>query len=82
MIVELMYVFQLGEGWSSAKYVGTCLRTTGSSPVPPAVWVFWRLISRTESLDRGLILVCRFSSASSREYMAQTCSFTRLDARA
>jgi hypothetical protein len=39
----------------------------GSSPAPPAVWVFWRLIWRTESLDRGLILVCRFSFVSSRE---------------
>jgi hypothetical protein len=29
--------------------------------------VFWRLIWRTESLDRGLILVCRFSFVSSRE---------------
>jgi hypothetical protein len=31
----------------------TRLRAAGSSPAPPAVWVFWRLIWRTESLDRG-----------------------------
>jgi hypothetical protein len=31
--------------------------SAGSTPAPPAVWVFWRLIWRTESLDRGLILV-------------------------
>jgi hypothetical protein len=37
------------------------LRAAGSSPAPLAVWVFWRLIWHTESLDRGLILVCRFS---------------------
>jgi hypothetical protein len=56
------------ERWSSSKHVGTtCLRATGSSPAPPAVWVFWRLIWRTESLDKGLILVCRFSFVSSRE---------------
>jgi hypothetical protein len=36
------------------------------SPAPPAVWVFWHLIWHTESLDRGLILVCRFSFVSSR----------------
>jgi hypothetical protein len=36
----------------------------GSSRAPPAVWVFWRLIWRTESLDRGLILVCWFSLGS------------------
>jgi hypothetical protein len=53
---------------SSGKYVGTtCLRAAGSSPAPPAVWVFWRLIWRTGSLDRGLILVCRFSFVSNRE---------------
>jgi hypothetical protein len=56
-----------GGRWSSGKYVGTaCLRAAGSSPTPLAVWVFWRLIWCTESLDRGLILVCRFSSVSSR----------------
>jgi hypothetical protein len=56
-----------GGRWSSGKYVGTtCLRAAGSSPAPPAVWVLWRLIWRTESLDRGLILVCRFSFDSSR----------------
>jgi hypothetical protein len=43
--------------WSSGKYVGTtCLRAAGLSPAPPAVWVFWPVIWRTESLDRGLIL--------------------------
>jgi hypothetical protein len=59
---------QGGGRLSSGKYVGTiCLRAAGSSPAPPAVWIFWRLIRRTESLDRGLILVCRFSFISSRE---------------
>jgi hypothetical protein len=62
--VEL-YHRQAGGRWSSGKYVGTtCLRAVGESPAPPAVWVFWRLIWRTESLDRGLILVCRFSLGS------------------
>jgi hypothetical protein len=57
-----MYCHVKGERWSSGKYVGTtCLRA------PPAVWVFWRLIWPTESLDRGLVLVCRFSFVSSRE---------------
>jgi hypothetical protein len=57
-----------GGRWSSGKYVGTtCLRAAGSNPVPPAVRVFWRLIWRTESLDRGLILDCRFSFVSNRE---------------
>jgi hypothetical protein len=73
----------IGGRWSG-KYVGTtCLRATGSSSAPPAVWVFWRLIWRTESLNKGLILVCRFSFVSSRECIpvaAQTCSL--LDARA
>jgi hypothetical protein len=44
---------------------------------PPAMWVFWRLIWRTESLDRGLFRVCRFSFVSSRKCIpvaAQTCS--------
>jgi hypothetical protein len=53
------------------------LRAAGSSPAPPAVWVFWRLIWCTESLDRGLILVCRFSFVSSRVWIpvaAQICS--------
>jgi hypothetical protein len=60
-----------GGRWSSGKYVGTtCLRVAGSSLAPPAVWVFWRLIWRTESLDRGLTLVCRFSFVSSRECIA------------
>jgi hypothetical protein len=54
-----------GGRWSSGKYVGTiCLRAAGSSPAPPAVLVFWRLIWRTESLDKDLILVCRFSLGS------------------
>jgi hypothetical protein len=58
----------MGGKWSSGKYVGTtCLRAAGSSPAPPTVWVFWRLIWRTESLDGGLILVCRFSFVSSKE---------------
>jgi hypothetical protein len=58
----------IGGRWSGDKYVGTtCLRAAGSSPAPPAVWVFWHLAWRTESLDRGLILVCRFSFVSSRE---------------
>jgi hypothetical protein len=55
----------------------TCLRAAGSSPAPPAVWVFWHLIWRTESLDRGLILVCRVSFVSSGECIpvaAQVCS--------
>jgi hypothetical protein len=36
----------LGWGrWSSGKDVATTgLRAAGSSPVLPAVWVFWRLI--------------------------------------
>jgi hypothetical protein len=67
-----------GGGWSSGKYVGTTrLRAAGSSPALPAMWVFWRLIWPTESLDRDLILVCRFSFISSRECIpvaAQTCS--------
>jgi hypothetical protein len=51
---------------ASGKYVGTtCLRAAGSSPAPPAVLVFWLPIWRTESLDRGLILVCRLSFVSS-----------------
>jgi hypothetical protein len=55
-----------GDGLA-VKYVGTtCLRAAGSSPAPPTVWVFWHLIWRTESLDRGLILVRRFSFVSSR----------------
>jgi hypothetical protein len=33
----------------------------------PRRGVFWHLTWRTESLDRGLILVCRFSFVSSRE---------------
>jgi hypothetical protein len=57
-----------GGGWSSGKYVGTtCLHAAGSSPAPPTMWVFWRPIWRTETLDRGLILVRRFSFVSSRE---------------
>jgi hypothetical protein len=69
-----------GGRWSSGKYVGTtCLRALGSSPAPPAVWVFCRLIRRTESLDRGLILACGFSFVSSRECIPL---FTGLDARA
>jgi hypothetical protein len=61
-ISPLSYTLNQGGRWSSGKYVGTtCLRAAGSSPAPPAVWVFWRLIWRTESLGRGLILVCRFS---------------------
>jgi hypothetical protein len=36
-------------------------------PLLPPCGLFWRLIWRTESLDRGLILVCRFSFVSSRE---------------
>jgi hypothetical protein len=35
----------------------------------PLLWVFWRLIWRTVSLDRGLILVCRFFCVSTRECM-------------
>jgi hypothetical protein len=66
-----------GGRWPSGKCVGTtCLRAAGSSPAPPAVWVFWHLIWRTESLDRGLILVCRFSFVSSRGCIpvaVQTC---------
>jgi hypothetical protein len=48
----------LGTGgrWSS----GRCVETTFES-APSAVWVFWSPIWRTESLDRGLTLVCRFS---------------------
>jgi hypothetical protein len=43
---------------SSGKYVETtCLRAAGSSPA---------LIWRTESLDRGLILISGFSFVSSR----------------
>jgi hypothetical protein len=34
----------------------TCLRAAGSIDAPPAVWVFWRPIWGTESLDRGLIV--------------------------
>jgi hypothetical protein len=49
-----------GGRWSSGKYVGTtCLRAAGSSPVPPAVWVFWRLIWRTESFDPSLQVFLR-----------------------
>jgi hypothetical protein len=72
-IKPIQYIYQVlraqfGGRLSSGKYVGTaCLRAAGSSPAPPAVWVFWRLIRRTESLDRGLILVCRFSFINSRE---------------
>jgi hypothetical protein len=43
---------------------GRSTRLNKSTPAPPSVWVFWRLIWRTESLDRGLILVCRFSFVS------------------
>jgi hypothetical protein len=51
--------------WGEMVYVGTtCLRAAGSSPASPTVWVFWRLIWRTESLDRGLILACRYSLGS------------------
>jgi hypothetical protein len=73
----------VGGRWPSGKYVGTtCLRAAGSSPAPPAVWVFWRLIWRTESLDRGLILVCRFSFVSSIGVHTHPLLFTRFDARA
>jgi hypothetical protein len=65
MVISPHPYLRIGGGiWSSSKYVGTCLRAAGSSPAPPAVWAFWRLIWRTESLDRGLILVCRFSLGS------------------
>jgi hypothetical protein len=70
LFLIFLYYSSNSEGgrWSSGKYVGTtCLRAADSSPAPPAVWVFRRLIWRTESLDRGLILVCRFSFVSSRE---------------
>jgi hypothetical protein len=37
--------FWRGDGLAVNKYVGaTCLRAAGSSPAPPAVWVFWSLI--------------------------------------
>jgi hypothetical protein len=55
------------------------------SPALPVVWVFWRLIWRTESLDRGLILVCRFFLSAVGVH--SSCGsdlplFTRLNARA
>jgi hypothetical protein len=41
--------------WSSGKHVGTiCLRPAGSSPAPPAVWVFWRLILVGQGFDPAL----------------------------
>jgi hypothetical protein len=47
-----------GGRWSGGKYAETTyLRAAGSSPAPPTVWVFWSLIWRTESLDKGLIRV-------------------------
>jgi hypothetical protein len=51
------YLFSWGGEMVSGKYVGTRCLHVG----------FWRLIWRTEPLDRGLILVCRFSFVSSRE---------------
>jgi hypothetical protein len=57
----------VGGRWSSGKYVETIyLRAAGSSPAPPAVRVFWRLMWRIEPLDRDLILVCRLFFVSSR----------------
>jgi hypothetical protein len=64
----IIFYISNGEGggrWSSGKHVGVaCLRAAVSSPAPPVVWVFWRLIWRAESLDRGLVLVCRVSLGS------------------
>jgi hypothetical protein len=49
-----------GGRWSSGKCVRTtCLRAAGSSPAPPAVWVFWSLICRQE-FDPGLrVFLCQ-----------------------
>jgi hypothetical protein len=63
-IVDNEHYAILQKGGEIVQLEICCLRAVGSSP---AVWVFWRPIWRTESLDRGLILVCRFSFVSSRE---------------
>jgi hypothetical protein len=55
--MPIMYYHYRGR-WSSGKYVGTtCLRAAGSSPAPPAVWVFWRLVAYgvvRQGFDPGL----------------------------
>jgi hypothetical protein len=60
------------------------LCAAGLSSAPPAVWAFWRLIWRTESLDRGLILIAGFplSAVGSAFQFSDPLLFIRLDARA
>jgi hypothetical protein len=64
-----------GGRWSSCKCVGTtCLRAASSSPDPPAMGVFWRLIWGMESLDRDLILVLQVFLRECMPVAAQTRS--------
>jgi hypothetical protein len=79
-----MFVRRRGDGL--AVNIGTtCLRAAGSSPAPPAVWAFWRLIWRTMSSDRGLIPLQVF--LCQQQGVHTSCGsdlllFTGLDARA